>query len=215
MFSEKKGIPQIIDYYDNLVKGNYYYVDKGYLKPMEPPDITLNDNCVPLKLVNLEVLVILRQKVKTWYGQLYQSGQQAPFVAALEDGRPEDAELLLNRLLTLTVSNHDREENFYHGFIAGLLAGLPDHKCLSNREGGDGRPDIQLMAQDYSAALVVEVKNAGDASESALQKAAEHALNQAAGQTYDRELRLLGYKRVHTYGIAMLCQALPDSYAGE
>ena len=114
----------------------------------------------------------------------------------------EDAEILLNRLLTLTVSYHDREENFYHGFIAGLLAGLPTHKCLSNREGGDGRPDIQLMADDNSAALVVEVKNAGDASESALHRAAEHALSQATGQSYERELRLLGFRQVHTYGIA-------------
>ena len=31
MFSGKKGIPQSIDYYDELVKGNYYYVDKTLL----------------------------------------------------------------------------------------------------------------------------------------------------------------------------------------
>ncbi|MBP1583926.1 MAG: AAA family ATPase [Victivallales bacterium] len=174
----------------------------GYLKPMEKPDITRNDNRVPLKLANLEVATILRQKVKVWYGQLYQSGQQTPFVVALEDGRAEDAEILLNRLLTLTVSYHDREENFYHGFVAGLLAGAKGHKCLSNRESGDGRADIQLLADDYSAAVVVEVKNAKAATEEALQSTAEEALRQAIARNYDRELRLLGYKKVNTYGIA-------------
>ena len=174
----------------------------GYLKPMEPPDITLNDNCVPLKLVNLEVLVILRQKVKTWYGQLYQSGQQAPFLAALEDGRPEDAEILLDDLLLLTVSYHDREESFYHGFILGLMSGIRGRDCRSNREDGEGRADIQMMAQDYSAAVVVEVKNAHSDSEEDLQKAAEQALRQAIDTRYDRPLKLRGFRSVHTYGIA-------------
>ena len=174
----------------------------GYLKPMEPPDVTRNDNCVPLKLANLEVATILRQKVKAWYRQLAQSGQQAPLVAALEDGRPEDAEILLNRLLRMTVSYHDREENFYHGFIAGLLAGAAGHECLSNRESGDGRADIQLMAKDCSAAVVVEVKNAKDATDEAFRKSAEAALRQAIDRGYDLELKTLGYKRIHVYGIA-------------
>ena len=174
----------------------------GYLKPMERPDATRNDNCVPLKLVNLEVKIILRQKVQAWYGQLARSGQQSPFVKALEDGRQEDAEILLNDLLLLTVSYHDREENFYHGFLAGLLAGMPNHKCLSNRESGDGRADIQLLALDNSAAVVIEVKNAHDDTEEALQKAAEVALQQAIDTRYDRPLRLRGFQRVHTYGIA-------------
>jgi len=174
----------------------------GYLKPMEKPDITRNGNRVPLKLANLEVLTILRDKVDVWYSQLYQSGQQDPFVAALEDGRAEDAEILLNRLLTMTVSYHDREENFYHGFVAGLLAGTKEHQCLSNRESGDGRADIQLLADNHSAAVVVEVKNSKAATEEALQDAAEEALRQAIDRKYDRELRLMGYKKVNTYGIA-------------
>ena len=173
----------------------------GYLKPMEQPDVH-NDNRVPLKLANLEVLTILKQKVRVWYSQLARSGRTAPFIAALEDGRAEDAEILLNRLLTLTVSYHDREENFYHGFVAGLLAGAPGHECLSNRESGDGRADIQLLAKDYSAAVVVEVKNAKAVTDEALQAAAEEALRQAIGRNYDRELRLMGYRKLHTYGIA-------------
>ena len=137
------------------------------------------------------------------FGELYEGYANELYRFALYMvGRPEDAEILLNRLLAMTVSYHDRQENFYHGFIAGLLAGTSGHECLSNREAGDGRPDIQLMAHDYSAAVVVEVKNAGDGSEDTMQKAAEAALRQSSGQSYERELQLYGYKRIHTYGIA-------------
>ena len=174
----------------------------GYLKPMEPPDVTRNGNRVPLKLANLEVATILRDKIEVWYKQLSRSGQQAPFVAALEEGRPEDAEILLNDLLLMTVSYHDRAENFYHGFIAGLLAGTPEHDIRSNVEDGDGRADIQLMARDRSAAVVVEVKNAKNDTDEALQKGAERALQQAIDTRYDRPLRLRGFQRVYTYGIA-------------
>ena len=174
----------------------------GYLKPMEEPDYTVNGNRVPLKLANLEVLTILREKVDEWYAQLYRSGRQSPFVAALDDGRAEDAEILLNRLLLMTVSYHDRQENFYHGFITGLMAGADGHDCVSNRESGNGRSDIQMMAKDFSAAVVVEVKVASGDSDDELQKAAEAALRQAIDRGYERPLQIDGYKRIHTYGIA-------------
>jgi hypothetical protein len=174
----------------------------GYLKPMEEPSYTANGNRVPLKLANLEVLTILREKVDTWYFQLYRSGRQSPLIAALDDGRAEDAEILLNDLLLMTVSYHDRQENFYHGFIAGLMAGAEGHECLSNRESGDGRADIQMRAKDLSAAVVVEVKVASGDSDDELNSAAEVALRQAVDRGYERPLRLYGYRRIHTYGIA-------------
>ena len=173
----------------------------GYLKPMERPSYN-NDNRVPLKLANLEVLTILRKKVDSWYAQLFRSGRQSPLVAALDDGRAEDAESLLNDLLLLTVSYHDRQENFYHGFIAGLMAGAEGHECSSNRESGNGRTDVQMRAKDYSVAVAIEVKVASGDSDDALQKAAEAALRQAIDRGYDLSLRRRGYKRVHTYGIA-------------
>jgi hypothetical protein len=174
----------------------------GYVKPMERPSQLRNGNRVPLKLVNLEVKLILRQKVEVWYQQLYRSGRQAPLVAALQQGKPENAEAIFDRLLRMTVSYHDRHENFYHGYLLGLLSGAAAHECLSNRETGDGRADIQFMALDHSVATVIEVKVAADASPEAMQKAAEKALGQALRLDYAHELLLSGYQQVHVYGIA-------------
>ena len=46
MDPRKKLIPQSIDYYDNLIKGGYYYVDKTLLAK----DVLDNGSQVPLKL---------------------------------------------------------------------------------------------------------------------------------------------------------------------
>ncbi len=174
----------------------------GYLKPVEPPTLLGNDNRVPLRLVNREVEYILREKVEVWYQELYHSGQQMPLVGALEAGRPENAQAMLDDLLLQTVSYHDSQENFHHGFLAGLLAGAPGRICVSNRESGDGRSDLSLQAKDYSAAFVIEVKEAADGTPEALELAAENALEQAVNLRYDIPLRLRGFRQVHVYGIA-------------
>ena len=182
----------------------------GYLKPTEVPDLLTNNNRVPLRLVNQEIACILRQKIQEWYVELYHSGRQAPLVQALEAGKPDEAEMRLEDLLQLTVSYHDREENFHHGFLAGLLAGAEGRECLSNRESGDGRSDLQLLAEDHSSAVVIEVKEAPDGTPEALEKAAAKALRQALERDYGRLLRRR-YAQVHVYGVAChakLCRIL-------
>ena len=69
-------------------------------------------------------------------------------------------------------------------------------------KGGYYYVDKTLLAKDCSAAVVVEVKNVKADTDEALQAAAEEALRQAIGRNYDRELRLLGYRKLHTCGIA-------------
>ncbi len=129
---------------------------------------------------------------------------------ALEAGKPDEAEMRLEDLLQLTVSYHDREENFHHGFLAGLLAGAEGRECLSNRESGDGRSALQLLAEDHSSAVVIEVKEAPDGTPEALEKAAAKALRQALERDYGRLLRRR-YAQVHVYGVAChakLCRIL-------
>lgn len=44
----------------------------------------------------------------------------------------------LNKMLVQTISFNDAYENFYHGFVVGVLANMHDHIVKSNREGGKG-----------------------------------------------------------------------------
>lgn len=172
----------------------------GYLKPLEQPDLLTNDNRVPLALVNREVWYILRQKLQSWYQQIYYSNASQPLVQALEEGKPERVEAELNQLLMRTVSFHDYAENFYHGFLAGLLAAVKQHLCKSNRESGLGVSDIQFTRQDRAVGVVIELKMSK--SERKLPSDAASGLKQALKLKYVSELKAMEYKRVHVYGIA-------------
>ena len=55
---------------------------------------------------------------------------------------PEIFEEELGKLLIETISFNDAYENFYHGFLAGVLTNMKNYIVKSNREGGTGRSDI-------------------------------------------------------------------------
>jgi len=44
-----------------------------------------------------------------------------------------------------TISYYDSKENYYHGFLSGLLVGFKGYDVKSNRESGDGRPDLLVL----------------------------------------------------------------------
>lgn len=45
-----------------------------------------------------------------------------------------------------TISFNDYYENFYHGFVVGVLANMHDYIIKSNREGGTGRSDLFIKS---------------------------------------------------------------------
>ena len=42
------------------------------------------------------------------------------------------------------ISFYDYQENYYHGFLAGMLKNIGNYIVLPNRESGNGRPDILM-----------------------------------------------------------------------
>lgn len=66
-------------------------------------------------------------------------------------------ELSLN--LQETISFYDYAESSYHGFLAGLLKNMKNYRILSNRESGDGRPDLILRTLSVRGrAIIIEIK---------------------------------------------------------
>lgn len=109
----------------------------------------------------------------------------------------------LDELLTKSPSYFDLvSENSYHMLLLGLVCDLPGYRFpLSNRESGDGRPDIVLIPelehQDSLAAIVIEVKDARGTlpgpeglatAEGGLDLLAKRALAQARGRRYGADL---------------------------
>ena len=71
-----------------------------------------------------------------------------PFYQAILEGNSEIFEETLKRHLKESISYMDSAENFYHGFLLGMLTGMQDYEILSNRESGEGRYDILLKPYD-------------------------------------------------------------------
>ena len=96
---------------------------------------------------------------------------------------------------------HDEKEQYYHGFLTGLLSGFKGYSLKSNRESGDGRLDITLMERRRrELAVVIEVKDTKNFNE--LESLCDKGLTQIEEMRYESELRNDGYKNIIKYGIA-------------
>ncbi len=119
----------------------------------------------------------------------------------MEDGNAEKMGEILNSQLFSTISFYDSAENFYHGFLAGILSQSEDYLVKSNRESGNGRSYIMARSPSLRGkAFVLELKVSGSIDE--LEEDAEKALRQIYEKRYMEELRSEGYKTVGCYGVS-------------
>ena len=169
----------------------------GYLKPAAP--VHRDASSAPILLPNHEVREMLRKIVEGWTRGRFRA--MAPELgAALLGGDAEAAESLLTRRLQETISCRDvGTEGFHHAFLAGLLAASAEwYDTRSNREAGDGYPDVMVAARDYSSCAVLEVKCAKAPAD--LPAALAAAESQARARRYG-DVRG-EYGRVHVYAVA-------------
>ena len=95
----------------------------------------------------------------------------------------------------------DGAENFYHGFLAGILSQSENYIVQSNRESGNGRSDIMVKSPSLRGrAFILEIKVSDHIDD--LEKDAGKALQQIYDKQYARELRTEGYRNINFYGIA-------------
>lgn len=65
----------------------------------------------------------------------------------------------VNAQLVETISYYDYSESYYHGFLCGLLKGCNKYVTMSNRESGNGRPDIVLAyPSSIGPVVILELK---------------------------------------------------------
>jgi hypothetical protein len=123
----------------------------------------------------------------------------------LGDARRLEGEL--QRLATYMVSSHDvggrDPERFYHGLMLGLLAGLePDYEVRSNRESGEGRPDVWVKPRTAGkAGVVLELKIARTKGKT-LAGALREGVAQMRAKDYAAELHASGAGQVHALVVA-------------
>ena len=168
----------------------------GYLKPAAP--VPADAVSAPMVLPNNEVRNLTERIILSWLREDFRP-QVTPLMEALLKGDAATAQNELSRHLRETISCRDFLEQYYHGFLTGLLAAASSrYRTSSNLESGDGYPDIQIGALDYSTAAVLEVKHTSD--EAKLTATLDEAEKQFRSRHYD-DIRH-DYQKFHGYAVA-------------
>ena len=161
-----------------------------------------NNLKLEMKIPNIEIATIYENSISYWFDQRMKKTDRSPLVQALEEGDCETAEDFINRQLADTISYYDYAENFYHGFMAGLLVNLGGYSVKSNRESGNGRPDIvmQTVQVRKGRVILLELKIAGSIAE--MEAACDRGLAQIEAQHYAEPFITEGYPEVKKYALS-------------
>lgn len=181
----------------------------GYLKKVSErlEDVT---TYITLGIPNLEVKYIYQNTILDWFGTQIRQKDLTGIYTALLEKNTQQMEKELSKNLMETISFYDYREDYYHGFLGGLLKMMEGYTIKSNRESGLGRSDLLLLSAPYEGiAIIIEIKVAETYAQ--LEEKAKAALEQMEEKQYDAELRLEGYRHFIKYGISFykkLCRVL-------
>lgn len=159
----------------------------------------LTEKSVALRIPNEEIKGIFKDSVVKWFKKSVQTVDRSEMFKALWCGDTETAENAISDLLFSAISYNDYKESFYHAFVAGLFAGA-GYVVESNREYGNGRPDVVIKEKCRRRVMVFEAKHA-DENET-LPHAVKEAVNQIHDKMYAEPFIKEGYRTVIAYGIA-------------
>ena len=154
-----------------------------------------------MAIPNSEVRYIYKNTVLRWFEEKTKKKELSPLYESILDGDREKMAEILSENLMETISFYDYQESYYHGFLAGMLKNIGNYIVLSNRESGNGRPDIVLKYPSVRGkAVILEIKVARTYQE--LESKCDEALRQIDEQKYEEALRQEGYSNILKYGIA-------------
>ena len=127
----------------------------GYLKAIKfyknEDDILEAEVTVP----NTEVKTVMRSSLQHWWKNIHLASYDAhALIQALWSGDIAVIEREICGIMDDSISVNDAKEDFYHGMMVGVLRTLCTVK--SNRECGEGRPDI--VVKDGYRAIILELK---------------------------------------------------------
>lgn len=190
------------DVYDNLDNFWNFMFFTGYFKKIsERMDENTQENFVELAIPNLEVKYIFRTKILKWFNEKIKSEDLSILYTSIINGEVDVFQKEVNRLLKKTISFNDAYENFYHGFMIGLLSHMDGYIVKSNRETGDGRCDIYIKPLSiFDKAVIIEMKVCDKPKE--LFTKPQDALQQIEDKKYAYELNESGYEDIIKYGMA-------------
>ena len=146
------------------------------------------------------IFYIYENTIRDWFREhLEQTDLSELYKAALEGDCETFAMQVTDQLLEC-ISYNDYKEEYYYGFLCGLLKGCKGYRVTSNRESGIGRYDIVMRYPSARGqAMIMELKVAKTFD--GLEAGCDEALRQIEDRQYDVELKKDGYRNITKYGI--------------
>ena len=175
----------------------------GYLKKIsERKDESGETLYLSMAIPNTEIKTIYKNSIVYWFEQRMKETDRSPLKHALETGNCEAAEDFINSQLADTISYYDYAENFYQGFMLGILTNIGGYRVKSNRESGNGRPDIVMQTVQIrkGRVIILELKTAGSIAE--MEAACDRGLAQIEEQHYAEPFITEGYPKVKKYALS-------------
>ena len=153
-----------------------------------------------MKIPNAEIASIYESQIRGWFDRQVKNEDRSVLHKAVLDGDTEAIENYVTGLLEKSISVFDSSESFYHGFFLSLLYGVPNYAPQSNREEGDGRPDIVLYPnRPKDPAIIFEIKTRKKFNE--MEDGLQEAYKQIEEKRYEDGILEDGYMGVKSYGI--------------
>ena len=154
-----------------------------------------------MKIPNEEILYIYKKHIREWFVQCIGKQDLSGLLPALENGDCETASDIITGQLMDTISFYDYKEDYYHGFLAGLLRNISGYIVKSNRESGLGRYDLTIKTKRIrrGKAIILELKTAENID--GLEKGCIKALEQIERLHYDSDITEEGYTDILKYGL--------------
>ena len=152
-----------------------------------------------LEIPNIEIRYIYRNTIREWFEERRKDYDATPFYEGMRAGDCGKIEDFINEQLLGSISYYDSAENFFHGYLLGLLGGIGGYRINSNREKGNGRPDLYLEPHNpRMPAMIIEIKCAKKYGQ--MEALCDAALAQIEERDYAAELLDEGYGKIYKYG---------------
>ncbi len=181
----------------------------GYLKAEKRPRGSMEQAAHLLSIPNREVRLVYATTFRRWMATRMEGhgGSLDQLTRALLGGDAELLEEQLQAFVSNLLSYHDpgtvNPERVYQGFVVGLLAVLePAYQVRSNRESGQGRPDVMIRPMRPGMPGVVLELKVARARRKTLAQALSEGLAQLRENDYGAELRAAGAPEVHAFAVA-------------
>lgn len=166
-----------------------------------------------VRIPNIEVKTVYTNTILNWFQESVKKKDFRELYRAMEEKNTGKMGEILTEQLFSVISFYDSAENFYHGFLAGILSQSEKYLVKSNLESGLGRSDLIVKTPSLRGrAFLLEVKVSDSMKH--LEQDAKKAVQQIWDKNYMEELKSEGYEQIDAFGIAFYRKDCEVQYGG-